>query len=723
MFRSIHSWLGLLFAIPILLIAISGAILATKPVLQSFTSAAQDLAGVSVAQTLERITTKNPRLTIDRLRVTDYNVVLVKGKLGSRRIEKPVNITTGELLPTIKNSPFYAFVRDLHREMLVGKTGRIISLVCSIAMLVLLISGTVILLRRMGGFRGMLQKIGGKKSHWLHSVLGRALIIPLLVTAMSGVYLGLVTQKAIPSGAEMRPYYPETSVEAEPVAAYKLAGLQNQPLQGLRELLYPIPGDWFDVYALKTDTGFVFFDQFTGALLSNTSYSSWQIAKEWISFLHTGEGSAIWAVLVGLASSAVPVFIVTGIIIWWRRRGKRVAHNVSPASAEFVLLVGSENGSTFGFAKHLHEKLTKAGKAVHMAAMDKAKATYPNADTMLVLAATYGDGHAPQNAGRFLNKLQTAESWPKRHAVLAFGDRNFPKFCSFGRDVDKAMSGTPLLELGIIDRQSSQSFSRWGRKLAAVTNLDFELDYKPPTPKTARLYLLEKIRFGQNLDNPSAILRLGIKSGRLSQYRAGDLIGIFPDRGAAARIYSLGSSSHDNFVEICVAQEPGGLCSTMLNNLPVGGEFDAYIMTNPNFSLPKRGKSVVMIGAGTGIAPFAGMIRHNQRNRPIDLFWGNRHPESDFYYENDISEWLDDGRLSSFYPAFSRVENKSYVQDQLSAHTGLLVNRLRNGGTIMVCGGSQMAAAVHTLIDALASQMGSSLAELRHDKRYLEDIY
>ena len=724
MARSIHLWLGLLFAIPILVIAISGTILATKPVMLAYNAPSQDLAGVSVADVLRIATEKNPRLTIERLRVTSENVVLVKGKKGSRRIEKPLDIRSGALLDTLKKSPFYTFVRDLHRQFLVGKTGRLLSLASAVAMLGLLIAGTILLLRRMGGFRGLLQKIGGKTPNRLHSVFGRALIIPLLVTVGSGVYLGLVTQKAIPSGAELRPYYPETPAEGEPVLAHELVGLQNQPMQGLRELLYPIPGDWFDVYAMKTDAGFVFFDQFTGKLLSQTPYSNWQIAKEWLSFLHTGEGSGPLAAFLGLVNASVPVFTVTGIIIWWRRRDKRVVNNVSASAAEYVLLVGSENGSTFGFARHLHEKLTKAGKAVHMAAMDKVKPAYPKAEAMLILAATYGDGEAPQNARRFLNKAKTATGWPKRHAVLAFGDRSFPKFCAFGDEIEKNMRTDPLLDTGIIDRQSAQSFARWGRELSDATKLDFTLDYTPPTPKTARLVLLGKTTYGQKLGIPSVILRLGVKSGRLTQYRAGDLIGIFPNDTAAARIYSLGSSSRDGYVEICVVQDPGGLCSTFLNNLETGGELNAYIIPNPDFVMPSvRKKPVLMIGAGTGIAPFAGMIRHNLRHRPIDLFWGNRHPEADFYYQHDIQEWLGDGRLTNFYPAFSRIGNRSYVQDQLSAQTSLLQERLRGGGTIMVCGGQNMATAVRNQIDALASHLGTSIAELRRHKRYLEDVY
>lgn len=723
MARSIHSWLGLLFAVPILVIAITGVILATKPVMHSFGDATQDLTGVSVAQVLARVEEANPRLVVERIRVSSDDIVLVKGKLGSRRIEKPMDVQTGALLPKLTDSYFYTVTRDIHREFLVGKVGRKISLVSAIAMFGLLVMGLVILLRRVGGLRGMGRKMTGRKPNKLHAVLGRAVIIPLLVTAISGVYMGLVTLKALPSGAELRPFYPETPVELQPVAPYELAALREQPMDSLRELLFPIPGDWYDVFAIKTDKGFVFVDQFEGVILSSTPYSTWQIVLEWVGLLHTGESVPLLAAFMGLVNITVPVFGITGIIIWWRGRGKMAANNVAAAKAEIVILVGSENGTTFGFARHLHQKLTHAGKAVHMTAMNKAKLSYPNAKMIFPFAATYGDGDAPQNASGFLKTAANATNWPKQHAVLAFGDRSFPSFCAFGQATEHAMQSEAITPMGIIDRQSSQQFTAWGREISMQMGVGFTLEYTPPRQKTARLMLLAKTGFGSAINTPSVILRFAVNAGNLTRYRAGDLIAIFAHEKSSPRMYSLGSSSNDNYIEICVVEAAGGLCSTFLNHLQIGAELEAYIVPNPSFAMPKRKKPVVMVGAGTGIAPFAGMIRHNSANRPIELFWGNRHPKSDYFYQNEIQEWMSDGRLSGFHPAFSRTENGIYVQDQLSANVELLHDRMRQGATVMVCGGQNMADAVRMKFDVLASQIGISIAELRRSNRYLEDIY
>ena len=723
MARALHLWLGLLFAIPVLVIALSGTILAVKPVMLANDAAVQPLAGLSAATVLQRVVDANPRLTVERLRVTASGIVLVKGKLGTRRVEKPLDVQTGTLLHPKKDSAFFTFVRDIHRTFLLGKMGRYISLTSAAMLAIMLVSGVVMLLRQLGGWRGALHKIRGRTPNRLHGVLGRVLIFPLIIVAVTGLYMGLVTQKTLPTGAELRPYYPETPNELAPVLPHELTGLKAQPLDGLRELLFPIPGDWFDVFALKTDAGFVFIDQFTGEVLSTTPYSGWQVALEWIAVLHTGVGAAPWAIILGITSLGVPVFLITGVLIWWRKRQPRIAQNARADVAEIVVMVGSQNGTTHGFAQHLHAKLVQAGAKVRLEEMNKAKPAYPKAQTMLVLAATYGDGAPPQNANRFIERITKARNWPDSQAVLGFGDRSFPQFCAFANQVGRALPGQALLPMGLIDRQSSQSFIAWGRALSQVIGLDFTLDHQPKRPKTAQLTLCERIHFGADISTPSAILRLRVTNGRLARYRAGDMIGIYAAPNAAPRIYSLGSSRRDGYVELCVAQQEGGLCSTYLNHLELGKSLEAYIIPNPGFVMPARKRPVLMIGAGTGIAPFAGMIRANTQNRAIDLFWGNRHPDSDFYYRDEISQWLADGRLTGFFPAFSRTTPSAYVQDQLTQKRDLLQARLCGGGTVMVCGSQKMATAVRTRIDALASHIGTSLAELRRQNRYLEDIY
>ena len=111
--------------------------------------------------------------------------------------------------------------------------------------------------------------------------------------------------------------------------------------------------------------------------------------------LHTGQGAATLGLVLGLMALGVPAMGGTGVLIWLagRRARPRIRGNQPAARAETILLVGSEGGSTWGFAATLHAALTAAGQSVHAAPMSTfAPNRYARAERIIVLAATYGDG-------------------------------------------------------------------------------------------------------------------------------------------------------------------------------------------------------------------------------------------------------------------------------------------------------------------------------------------
>jgi sulfite reductase (NADPH) flavoprotein alpha-component len=425
-----------------------------------------------------------------------------------------------------------------------------------------------------------------------------------------------------------------------------------------------------------------------------------------------------------LVSLSVPFFTVTGVIIWLRRRHPRPRGMVSVGAADTVILVGSETGTTWGFAVHLAERLRDAGKAVHLGGMNATCKMREDA-TLLILAATYGDGTPPSGGAQFLDRLP-GYSGAQNFAVLGFGDKSFPEYCAFAIACQTALhdSGrSAVLPMGDINRRSGQAFAAWGHSLGPVLGLnDLTLDYTPPRPRTRRLELAEREDFTGFDGAPSAILRFRApKHRRLPSFNAGDLLGIVPPADPVARLYSLASSKREGMVELCVVGVKGGICSNFLLGLTPGETIDAYVEHNPDFR-PARRAPTIMIGAGTGIAPFAGMIRRN-RNQPMELFFGLRHPDFDFYYRDAIEEWQRDGRLTGFHPAYSRHDDNAYVQDRLRGAGDRVAEHLRQDATIMVCGSSRMARAVAQEIDTISASIGTSLAELRQSGRYLEDIY
>src|SRR5690606_6305067 len=114
-------------------------------------------------------------------------------------------------------------------------------------------------------------------------------------------------------------------------------------------------------------------------------------------------------------------------LVRWRAR-PRIRANAAAARAETIILVGSEAGSTWGFAATLHRALTKARQVVHVAPMSGFDpGSYRAARRVLILAATYGEGAAPASASGFLERLAKTRPLPAvATAVLGFGDRSFP---------------------------------------------------------------------------------------------------------------------------------------------------------------------------------------------------------------------------------------------------------------------------------------------------------
>src|SRR5690606_32834730 len=128
---------------------------------------------------------------------------------------------------------------------------------------------------------------------------------------------------------------------------------------------------------------------------------------------------------------------------------------------------------------------------------------------LLVLTATYGDGEAPASARQFLGRLKSLRSNPT-FAVLGFGDRSFPRFCSSAEEVEEALVARglkPLLSLHTIDRQSPAEFAEWGRLLGEATGSEIRLSYVPPRPATQGLVLDERTLYGVEVQAPVCRLR------------------------------------------------------------------------------------------------------------------------------------------------------------------------------------------------------------------------
>ena len=171
--------------------------------------------------------------------------------------------------------------------------------------------------------------------------------------------------------------------------------------------------------------------------------------------------------------------------------------------------------------------------------------------------------------------------------------------------------------------------------------------------------------------------------------------------------------------------------------LEEGSEVRVFVEPNPNFRLPQNGDTpIIMIGAGTGVAPFRSFMQQRAANGDSGknwLFFGNQRLADDFLYQLEWSEWRKDGLLTRADLAWSRQgEHKVYVQHKITERAAEVWNWLQQGAHIYVCGdAARMARDVeNALIEVIETQGKLSrdeaedyLNDLREDKRYQRDVY
>ncbi|MAB81686.1 MAG: reductase [Microbacterium sp.] len=213
------------------------------------------------------------------------------------------------------------------------------------------------------------------------------------------------------------------------------------------------------------------------------------------------------------------------------------------------------------------------------------------------------------------------------------------------------------------------------------------------------------------------------------------------------RLYSISSSPlvSPHEVELTVSavrfEHQGrprrGVCSTFLADHGDGADVPVFVQQTKHFRPPEDPTApMIMIGPGTGIAPFRGFLQerralgHAGRNW---LFFGERDSATDFYYRDELESWQRDGLLTKLSLAFSREQRqKVYVQDRLREQGSHVWSWLEDGGHVYVCGdATRMASDVHRALVEVARTWGGLdeddateyFARMAREKRYVRDVY
>lgn len=252
-----------------------------------------------------------------------------------------------------------------------------------------------------------------------------------------------------------------------------------------------------------------------------------------------------------------------------------------------------------------------------------------------------------------------------------------------------------------------------------------------------------------NAEASAALLRstplLDLLQAHPAAWSAADLVTAL--RPLAPRLYSIASSRADvgNELHLTVAHEVFegrdglryGAASHYLATLAEGATARLFIERNERFRLPAdASRDVIMIGPGTGVAPFRAFVQERAATGATGrnwLFFGNPHFRSDFLYQTEWQKALKDGRLHRLDLAFSRdTAQKVYVQHRLREQGGAVWAALQQGAHLYVCGdATRMARDVHTALLDVARTHGALdddaaadfLSELERQGRYARDVY
>ncbi len=267
-----------------------------------------------------------------------------------------------------------------------------------------------------------------------------------------------------------------------------------------------------------------------------------------------------------------------------------------------------------------------------------------------------------------------------------------------------------------------------------------KLDICTVTAKT-----LEALGVDPATEVPAGTQLLDLLEGIVDQIEPQQLVDAL--RPLSPRLYSIASSraAHPGEVHLTVGavryethgRPRKGVASTFLaDRCGCGARVGVYLQRSAHFHIPDDDTPLIMIGPGTGIAPFRAFLEerstHENKGRNW-LFFGDQHEADDFLYREEVDAWLADGTLESFTAAWSRDQaEKVYVQHRMAEHGAELWDWLQAGGAVYVCGdASRMAKDVDAALHALIAEHGTMsetdaaayVEQLKADHRYQRDVY
>lgn len=456
--------------------------------------------------------------------------------------------------------------------------------------------------------------------------------------------------------------------------------------------------------------------------------------------------------LAALLALVVP-YVGLCAAIFWRERGRRRAARQAAialsatATDQPPLLVAhaSQTGQAEALAWQTADALRVAGVPTRIASLAELGASdLAASERALFVVSTYGEGDAPDPGAVFARRAMADEGLALgglHFGLLALGDRGYANFCGFGRALDgwlTARGATPMFGRIEVDDGDAAAIAGWRHQLARIAGTRDAPDWQAPTYGRWRLAARRCLNPGSD-GAPACHLELEPADGSaLPTWEAGDLLQLVPPtEPERPREYSIASLPADGRVHLLVrlARHADGSTGTasgwLLAQAAIGDIVTARIRAHPGFRLgDNRLRPLILIGNGTGIAGLRALLKaratqHGDRRGDLRtwLLFGERHPDRDAFYADELDAWQAAGVLTRCDRIWSRQQaERRYVQHAVAESVAEVAAWVDAGAAIYVCGSLDgMAGGVDA---ALAAGLGRErLDALIAAGRLRRDVY
>jgi sulfite reductase (NADPH) flavoprotein alpha-component len=401
--RHSHFILALLSAIFIFTAAVTGAILVFEPISNQLKPYAVSKAkNASVAQTLTVLQQQYDEVLQIEIDANDFVKVSVINKQGESG-KFYINPFTGEKLGEIINkAPLFEFATNLHRSLFLKSTGRFLVGLFSFLLLLIALTGIKLILKRQGGFKRFFSKVVKENfQQYYHVVIGRYALIPIIIITVTGVFLSLEKFDALPSDRIIQERLGINS-ESKKKEIQDFEIFKATPLGQVKSIEFPFSDAKTDYFILELKEEMLYVNQYSGDVISKGEKPLIALVSNWSMILHTGQGTIIWSIVLLLTCLAILFFMYSGFAMTLKRKNEtsKFKNKLKKEEAKYIILVGSETGSTFSFATLFFNALIEDGQAVFMDELNN-YTRYKKAKQLIVFTATYGEGEAPVNLNRY----------------------------------------------------------------------------------------------------------------------------------------------------------------------------------------------------------------------------------------------------------------------------------------------------------------------------------